>query len=110
MKKSYIILIIVFICLISSLFFIPKKPKEQLYMQTLIEQTYSYEQFDSLCNADNIYNDLNEWDCIYFTNDSSNSYIKQYLYTIYKDDTLIVYSIIPSEDSIFINKRITIEQ
>ena len=109
MKKIYIILGIIFICLIGGLFFIPRQPKEQPFMQTYIEQVYSYEQFDSLCTADKIHNDLNEWDSVVFIDDSSKTVINQYLYLVTKDDTTIVYSAIPNDSTIFINKRVSIE-
>lgn len=109
MKKTYIILGIVFLCLIGVFFLIPKTPKEEIFMHTYIEQVYSYEQFDSLCIADGIHNDLKEWDSVVFIDDSTKTPINQYMYVIEKNDTMIVYSAIPSDSTIFINKRMSIE-
>ena len=108
MKKTYIILIIIGLCLIGCLFFIPRKPKVDVYMHTEIEQVFSQEQFDSLCISDNISNNLEDWDMSLFFEDST--ILMQYLYVVNKNDTSIVYSAIPADSTIIINKRISIGQ
>lgn len=112
MKKIYIILIVIVTILIGvSIFLIPKlntSTNQEVYMGTMIENVYTYDQFDSLCRSDRISPYLEEWNSSIFISD--HKIVKQYLYLVYKKDTMIMYSLIPESDStFFINKRISIE-
>jgi hypothetical protein len=109
MKKLYAFLIALVLmggCCIFNTAQTPKRP--YVYMSTKIERVYTYGQFDSLCVADRISNDLDRWDATLFVDD--NETIKQYMYVVSHQDTTITYSVIPQKDStIFVNKRIVIE-
>lgn len=74
-------------------------------MQTLIEQEMTYKQYDSLCVKDNISIQFEDWDNTFFIN-SEKEVIEQFMYTVYKGDTIILYTAIPSTNTVFMTKRI----
>jgi hypothetical protein len=79
------------------------------YMKTLVECMYSYSQLDSLCVVDNISSQIPDWNKTMFINGETGEVIEQYLYIVSKKDTTIIYSAIPNKDSVFVIKRIQIE-
>lgn len=77
-------------------------------MQTLIEQEMTYKQYDSLCVKDNISIQFEDWNNTFFIN-SEKKVIEQFMYTVFKGDTIIVYTAIPDASTVFITKRIEYE-
>jgi len=114
MKKLSILLLVLLLGVVGSCWLLKNTPKENEngYMKTLIEWTFTYDQFDSLCVADGISNNLDDWDSMIFIGDTLNITrpVRQYMYITSSGDTTTTYSIIIHPDSsLFVNKRIMIE-
>lgn len=108
-KLKFIIAFILSILIICFLIFVPVScNKKDYYMKTLIEQEMTYTQYDSLCKKDNIPMKFEEWNSTFFLS-SDKKLINQFLYTVYNDDTLIVYTAILDVNTIFVTKRIEYE-
>lgn len=88
-----------------------KDPVEptNFFMQTMIECMFSYTQLDSLCTADHISSNIPDWTKMLFVNGETGEPYEQYLYLVSKGDTTFIYNVIPNKDSIFVQKRIQIE-
>ena len=114
MKKLAILLLILFLGGIGLYLIQRDSPKipENGYVKTLIEWTFPYDSFDSLCSSDGIPNNLEYWDTMMVIGDNFKITrpVRQYMYITNNEDTTSAYSIIIHPDSsLFVNKRVTIE-
>lgn len=72
-------------------------------MKTTFENTISKVQFDSLCKADTITNDLNKWKKTVFMDGETDQYFQEYCF-IKKNGT--VYRCQQQKDSFVVSKRV----
>ena len=116
MKK--INLFIIILSLILSFSSIGCKPTENtiidnteetfgISMYNAFEKEFNRLQFDSICNADKLHKDLNNWYCFAAKEGDTGKLLVEYMYIKYNKDQEIIYRLIPIDDNTFhITKRI----
>lgn len=74
-------------------------------MYNAFEQVYTVQQFDSICNADKISNDLSTWKQLSFKDGETNNVVTEYMFI--KSNSCIYRLIKKSDTTYKITKRIT---
>lgn len=76
-------------------------------MYNAFEGTYSRLQFDSICKADRISNNLNKWHVLYVIDSEDGNQIGEFMYIKYYNNVEYIYRVIKrSENKYKITKRI----
>jgi len=76
-------------------------------MYNAFEKEFTKEQFDSICRADRISNNLNNWHLFASKDGETKEIIVEYLYIKYANKTEYVYRLIKNNDNNYkITKRI----
>lgn len=76
-------------------------------MYNAFEQKFSLVQFDSICKADKIYNDLKKWHLLSSKDGETGEIINEYMYIKYSNNIEYVYRLIKIDNNTYkITKRI----
>jgi len=76
-------------------------------MYNAFEKEFSKQQFDSICRADRISNDLKTWHVLTTKEGDTNEVITEYMYIKYQNNVEYIYRLIKINDNTYkITKRI----
>ena len=76
-------------------------------MYNAFEREFSVVQFDSICDADHISNNLKTWHVLYFKDGDNGEVVAEYMYIKYSGNTEYIYRLIKVDNDTYkITKRI----
>jgi len=76
-------------------------------MYTAFEQDFTKVQFDSICNADRISNNLKKWHMLSSIDGESGQIFNEYMYIKYQNNVEYIYRLMMIDDNTYnISKRI----
>lgn len=99
---------IVFFCIMTSCGILCSIPKEDFRTKTLIDKEFIQRQLDSLCVADTLSCDFNDWEHGEFISYNTNDTVRKYVWVKQWDDgTLIKYVVTGTKEPFLVEKTET---